>query len=233
MSHSHNFNLAFAVPGSLFKDASDVTPDMIMTALLACVAELEADPERLLEKFGAPLSVLEIQDWVLRKKAEPGVIRQSDGGWITVNEGAIRTDDMLPSVQASNLPAGRNGFWCRVAEAFDVEVLADLHSDDRTIETQIDIRPWLAQASAWEIASLETEGWGYGEAHDEIALHMERLGNPDACRLFNFLGLQPGMPGTGDDVGFGLSVDEFEVTRWLEVHRPEALSEIRDPEIAP
>jgi hypothetical protein len=217
----------------LAEDASDVTPDMILAALLARVAELEADPENLREKLGAPMSALEIEDWVLRRKAEPGVIRQSDGGWITVSEGTIRPDDMLPSAQASNMPAGRNAFWCRAVEAFGVEVLADLHSDDRVIETQVDIRPWLAQASAGDIAELESEGWGYGEAHDGVAQFMEGIGNPDACRLFNYLGLRPRMSMTGDDVGFGLSVDEFEVTRWLKAHRPEALSEILSEEFEP
>jgi hypothetical protein len=222
MTYRHDFRILFSVPGSNDPTGMDLTGEAMLAALEARVAEFRANPQLLRDLAGAPQASSDQPLWVLRHVGRPGVIRQSDGGWISVEPGAIRPDDMLPAERAATIPAGRDAFWCRVDDAFGDEVLADLHSDDHVVETKVDIRPWLAEAHPGDIEALAAEGWGYAESADAVAYHLEGMGDPGAARLFAWLGMNPKMPFTGDQVGFGLSATESDCLDWLRRHRPEA-----------
>lgn len=233
MPYSHDFRILFTVPGSDRADGMDLGGEAMLEALKRRVAEFEANPQLLRDLAGAPQQSQAQSHWVLRKIGKPGMIRQSDGGWITVEPGAIRSEDTLRADVAATIPVPRDGFWCRVEDAFETEVLADLHSDDHVIMAQVNIAPWLANAERHEIQTLEAEGWGFDQAADGVAYALENLGDPGANRLFNYLGLGPKMPFTADPVGFSLSVLESDVLDWLATRRPEVHAQMAGPEDTP
>lgn len=233
MPFSHDFRILFTVHGSDRSDGMDLSGEAMLEALKSRVAEFEANPQLLRDLAGAPQSSKEQGYWVLRKIGEPGQIRKSDGGWIPAEPGEIRKEDMLRSEEAATIPAPQDGFWCRYEDVFEAEVLADLHSDDHVITTHVNILPWLAMAEPGEIEELEAESWGYCEAADQVAYALERLGDPGAQRLFNYLGLSPRMSFTGDPVGFGLTVLESDVTEWLAGHRPDVFEKLMGEEDGP
>jgi hypothetical protein len=223
MTYRHDFRILFSVPGSTDPTGMDLSGEVMLAALKARVAEFEANPQLLRDLAGAPQASVDQPLWVLRRIGAPGVIRQSDGGWIDAAPGGIRPEDMLPPEVAATFPAGRGAFWCRVEDALGEEVLAELHSDDRVIETSVDIRPWLAEAHPGDIAALAADGWGYAESADAVAQHLEGIGDPGAARLFGYLALNPKMSFTGDQVGFGLVAPETESLAWLRAHRPDVI----------
>lgn len=220
MPYSHEFRLLFTVHGSDRPDGMDLGGKAMLEALKLRVAEFEANPQLLRDLAGAPQTTHSHSHWALRKAGEPGMIRQSDGGWIAVRPGHIHPEDQLRTEEAARIREPVNGFWCRIENVFEPEVLADLHSDDHVIMAKVNIAPWLLAAERHEIENLQAEGWGFSEAADHVAYAMEAMGDPGAKRLFDYLGLNPRMSFTGDSVGFSLSVSESDVMEWLKARRP-------------
>ncbi|MCE6959325.1 hypothetical protein LAZ40_09705 [Cereibacter sphaeroides] len=231
MPYRHDFNIRFQAtsedPAGL-----DLSGERMLEALEARLAEFRANPQLLRDLAGAPLSSTEQPLWVLRTEDEPLSVRNRRGAWVPAGE--VVPADAVSGETAARTPAIRPGaFWCHLDFLLGTPVLADLHSDDHIVDTELDIRPWLASAEPSEILELAGDGWSFAESADRVFYALEAMGCPEALRLSNYLALNPVMGFTGDTVGFGLSAPECDALDWLEEHRPDVRALLAAPEDAP
>jgi hypothetical protein len=203
-------------------DGDTPGPEHLYSALEGALDAASRDPSEFLAQIRRAEPT---RDWVIRSEAGPGLILTDQGTWFactpeTVPDTALYGTD---AGQTTSLQEGR--IWCRRDLISGEAVIADLHSDDRVIDLQVDIRPFLEIATADEINELISEDWAYAESADRVAYALEAAGDPGAGRLFWYLGLNPG--GTGNDqVGFGLRADGDEALRWLAENRSDLISQL-------
>jgi len=189
--------------------------------------EAARDPSELLSRI---IAAGPEPEWVIRSAAGPGMVMTEQGTWSaftpeTVPEGALHGPD---AGQSLALATGQ--IWCRRDLILGEAVIADLHSDDRVVDLQVDIRPFLETASVGGIEELIAEDWAYAESADRAAYALEGVGDPGASRLFWYLGLNP--EGTGNEqVGFGLSADGEGALRWLSENRPEVFGQLMEGDV--
>lgn len=179
------------------------------------------NPEALLEKLTqVPPSEA---NWVIRSEKHPNLIFSHGKGWFVCKSEDVLARDLHAPDAGKAVQLEPRSIWCRRDLISGQAVLADLHSDDRIIDLQVDIRPFLEIATADEIENLISEEWSYAESADQIAYALEAAGDPGAGKLFWYLGMNP--HGNGNDqIGFGLSADGAGALAWLETYRPEIFS---------
>lgn len=184
-----------------------------------------AEPEHIYAALEAALQAASENPAAFLQRLEK--IESSDASWELVDgeTGAPLEGRPESGLDPANMPAPAGAVWCRQDLINGKPVLADLHSDDRMIESTLDIRPFLQDVSVGDIEELHAESWSYAEAADRIAYDLEGKGDPSATRLFNYLGLNPTM-GMGEQVGFGVSVEGSEALAWLRENRAELYEEL-------
>lgn len=123
-----------------------------------------------------------------------------------------------------DLPGG--SVWCHKDFSGTPPILGEIHTDDsnqlgdRIVHRDVDIRPFLAQATAGDIESLHVEDWSYSQSADDVAYFLEGAGDPSAERLFAYLSMNP--------TGFGVSLDGSEALAWIEENKTDLFREIKD-----
>ena len=197
-------------------------PEHLYAALEGALDAASRDPSGLLAQIRVTGPA---RDWVVRSVTGPGLVMTDQGTWFACTPETV-PDTALHAGEAGHaifLKKGR--IWCRRDLISGEAVLAELHSDDRVIELEVDIRPFLETATAEELNELIAEDWSYAESADRVAYALEAAGDPGANRLFFYLGLNPG--GTGNDqVGFGLRAEGGDALRWLSENRPDVFSQL-------
>lgn len=162
--------------------------------------------------------------WVVRATAdgEDGlpVIRKADNTWVSVTPETLDLSDAVSAEVAGVISPPKGAFWCRVDGLKDAVVTGLINSDDYVIEQVIDVRPWLIDADPADIGAAAHVDWRCSEEIDQVAYELERMGDPGASRLMNYLGLRP-TTANGDSVGFSMSIDAEEAIGWLKLHRPD------------
>lgn len=197
-------------------------PEHLYSALEGALEEAARDPSGLLARIREAVPA---RDWVIRSAAGPGLVLTDQGTWFACTPETV-PDTALHDREAGQTIALKEGrIWCRRDLLTGEAVLADLHSDDRVIDLEVDIRPFLETATAGELNELIAEDWAYAESADRVAYALEAAGDPGANRLFWYLGLNP--RGTGNEqVGFGLRAEGADALRWLSENRPDVFSQL-------
>jgi len=212
MMTKYKITLDIDVPDGAKPTAAD-----LYDALEGVLTEASVDPAPLLSRL---VPAMQDRGWVIRSEAGPGLVLTDQGTWYACTPQTV-PDTALHGPEAGQTIVLTSGqIWCRRDLMLGEAVVADLHSDDRVINTVVDIRPFLETADVDEINNLIAEDWAYTESADQIAYALEAAGDPGATRLFWYLGLNPG--GTGNaQVGFGLSAEGEAALHWLSENRPE------------
>ncbi|PTX52648.1 hypothetical protein IQ03_03896 [Gemmobacter caeni] len=203
-------------------DGATPGPEHLYAVLEGALDAAAKDPSELLAQIRQAEPG---RDWVIRSETGPGLILTDQGTWFACTPETV-PDTALHGADAGQMIALKEGqIWCRRDLISGEAVIADLHSDDRFIDLQVDIRPFLETATADEINELIAEDWAYAESADRVAYALEAAGDPAANRLFWYLGLNP--RGIGNEqVGFGLRAEGGDALRWLSENRAEIISHL-------
>jgi hypothetical protein len=208
----HQITLDLEVP-----DGETPGPEHLFATLEGALEAASRDPSGLLSRVKGPEAA---RNWVIRADTGPGVILTSHGTWYACTSDTVPDSALHVPETGQSVALRRGQVWCRRDLIGGELVPAELHSDDRVVDTVVDIRPFLETASQDEIEELIADDWSYAESADRVAYALEAAGDPGANRLFWYLSLNPG--GTGNEqVGFGLSADGEAALAWLSEHRPE------------
>lgn len=203
-------------------DGVTPAPEHLYSALEGALEAASKDPSPLLAQIREAEPA---RSWVIRAEIGPGLVLTDQGTWFACTPETV-PDTALHGADAGQTISLKEGqIWCRRDLISGEAVVADLHSDDRMIDLQVDIRPFLEAATADELNELITEDWAYAESADRVAYALEVAGDPGANRLFWYLGLNP--RGTGNEqVGFGLRAEGEDALRWLSENRPDIFSQL-------
>jgi len=197
-------------------------PEHLYAALEGALDSASQDPSALLSQI-CPAEPG--RDWVIRSETGPGLVLTDQGTWFACTPETVPDTALYGQEAGQTIALAGGQIWCRRDLISGEAVVADLHSDDRVIDLQVDIRPFLETATAEDINDLIAEDWAYAESADRVAYALEGAGDPGANRLFWYLGLNP--RGTGNEqVGFGLRAGGEEALRWVSENRPEIYSQL-------
>jgi len=200
----------------------------LYAALEAALDAASRDPAPMLAKIETAFDPGPA--WVIRKADPADMILDGQHGeerrWIPTIPGDVPETAKHVSGEGkesvplllTTLPKG--AVWCREDLLDGEPVLAEIYSDTRFIERDVDIRPWLMEAAPEDILDLAEDDWDYGERADQVAYALESAGDPSAIALFHYLGLHP-TTASGDTVGFEVDVDSEAAVRWLRENRPD------------
>lgn len=101
------------------------------------------------------------------------------------------------------------------------EVEAEVHTDDRVMQTTFDARPYLQQASDDQLLGILQVGFSGDYCTDDIALYArDHALDPDVVEIFAYLNAVQ----RGKTMGFECSVDPKDYLRWLDQVRPTPLA---------
>lgn len=145
-------------------------------------------------------------------------------------------DDLVHEAAAEQASAINNGgleeqlaYLCAVlgdqaAEAIrehlgDLEVPAEVHSDDRVHEVKFDAAPYLRQCDDADIAALVECGWGGDYPADEVAEFFAQK-NLEIGALFDYLHRIRDRRSHKDSCGFECHLDTEAAEAWVRRNRP-------------
>lgn len=202
-------------------DGTEPGPEHLYGALESALNEASVNPTPLLSRIARAEP---LRNWVIRgggeSRAGTSLVLTDQGTWFACTPETVSDTALHGAEAAQTIALAAGQVWCRRDLLSGNPVIADLHSDDRVIDIEVDIRPFLEIASADEINELIAEDWAYAESADRIAYALEAAGDPGANRLFWYLGLNP--RGTRNErVGFGLRADSGEALHWICRYRPD------------
>lgn len=103
-------------------------------------------------------------------------------------------------------------------------VMAQIYSDDRLVNLDWDIVPWLKTASKSALIALANSGWENDYPADAVALGMEDS-VPDIAALLAYCRKSQSKR---DSIGFEVSVDDCAALNWLRLNRPDVYEDVLD-----
>lgn len=181
----------------------------------------EQTAERLAEAVGAPLQVLPLApataDWnwpALIAAHVPPVtaadpVCQQCG---TRLKGGLCRDETCPySDWPQMIPIDDLSALSRDAVVAKYGLIrAEVHSDDRVLESSFFANDWFLQASDAEILALANEGWGQCEEADSVAQAAESMG---VTRVFDYIHAHNA--GNLEPIGFECTINVADALAWL------------------
>lgn len=138
-----------------------------------------------------------------------GHVSQDELAKMTMEERSGK--DLITSTDSNAVR--QDGLWIREDLVSSEPVIAELYSDDRRVERMIDVRPALMELEVQTTEDLE-DTFPCDE-FDEIYYCLERMGDPSALALSDYLGLRPTMGFTNETVRFEVSPLSGDVRDWF------------------
>jgi hypothetical protein len=171
--------------------------------------------------------------WVLVDEKDASKVLLKNGAVLETGNGNACIFHNYSSAEAVDMLQPAGYVWCQSDLTYGTPVLADLHTDDYVADRTVDIRPWLMVAEAEEIEELIKREWDGSTERDNIAHHLENIGDPSAIDVFGHK-LRSPYYNNGETNGFEIDLDDAgeAVIAWLKVNRKDVVVD-QDAGMAP
>ena len=184
--------------------------------VMGAMARLGLQPEDVAAEDGAPTR------WNMVDEENAYLIRLDDGQVVNTGDGNAHIFMTHSTADAAQTELTHCFVWCRSDLCHSTPVLAELVTDDGHFNRSVDIRPWLQAAEASAILKMMDADFCGSTERDEIAYHLERIGDPTVVAMFAYTESVPINDVTLENNGFEIeprSTDE--VVAWLKLNRPD------------